>query len=319
MYPHRLVIDANCVNARGRMQAMASLEQYHHAGALELIVTSTLPVELGRGSLQAQKIQTYQSIGGHLFYLLGDGGVQSSSGAPVRASLLNELVRHLFGWQLRGPVLVRALRDCLHLDQAQMNAADMFVTNDRRLKAAEPFLAAKQVDLIVCSPEDALDHVMGYFRRTIGSSELEHTRIASAKQLPVIIGSNSFGSCSFAVGQSNQERLLAITLTDGLLHLDGRFRDRDGQLLVELTSGKPPEIHGSGVTVTCVGSGPIAIGDGHWSAAVVTNDRGASLAVRMTHTNRAVVYRMQLRDCRGDLVAAVQRGALSLQGVSVTC
>jgi len=199
MYPHRLVVDANCINAKGRLSAMTALEEYHRAGALELIVTSTLPAELDKGSIQAQKAQLYRSVGGHLFYLDGERGAQSSIGAPVRESLLHALEAELFGQFLSGRARLRAVRDCLHLDQAQMNAADIFVTNDRRLHAAEAFLTARGVALAICTPEEALDFVRDYYSRNIGSHDLASARKAAQGQGPLILGSNSCGSCSIFV------------------------------------------------------------------------------------------------------------------------
>jgi hypothetical protein len=107
MYPHRLVVDANCINAKGRLSAMTTLEEYHRAGSLELIVTSTLPAELDKGSVQAQKAQLYRAVGGHLFYFGNERAAQSSIGAPVRESLLHVLEAELFGRRLKGKALLR--------------------------------------------------------------------------------------------------------------------------------------------------------------------------------------------------------------------
>jgi hypothetical protein len=159
VYPHRLVVDANCINAKGKLPAMACLEEYHHAGALELIVTSTLPVELDKGSIQARKARLYQSVGAYPLFFPGEREAQSRVGAPVRSSLLHLLHTELFGRNLKGKALLRAVRDCLHLDQAQMNGADIFVTNDKRLHAAEPLLEKHSVHLAVYTPEEALAYV----------------------------------------------------------------------------------------------------------------------------------------------------------------
>jgi hypothetical protein len=63
MYQLRLVVDANCLNAKGKLLAMNELQLYHEAGAIELIVTSTLAAEVDRESSQAAKARTYQSVG----------------------------------------------------------------------------------------------------------------------------------------------------------------------------------------------------------------------------------------------------------------
>ena len=317
MYPHRLVVDANCINAKGRLTAMTALEEYHRAGALELIVTSTLPAELDNGSIQAQKAQLYRSVGGHLFYFEGERGAQSSIGAPVRESLLHALQTELFGQHLNGKALLRAIRDCLHLDQAQMNAADIFVTNDRQLHAAEALLAARGVDLAICTPEEALDRVRAYYSKTIGNDDLERARKAAQDQGPVILGSNSCGNCSFFVGQPDEETLISIRIDGGLLRLGGRFRDEHGRLLIELNPGERPTFPCPGASLTQVGSGPILIGEKPMGAAVVSANGRTLLAVRMTHTGRAVIYGMELRDKAGQMVGAVQKESLVLQGVNM--
>ncbi len=66
MYQLRLVVDANCLNAKGRLPAMNELQRYHEAGAIELIVTSTLAAEVDRDSSQAAKARAYQSVGGQM-------------------------------------------------------------------------------------------------------------------------------------------------------------------------------------------------------------------------------------------------------------
>lgn len=202
MYPHRLVVDANCINAKGRLSAMTALEEYHHAGALELIITSTLPVELDKDSIQARKARLYRSVGAYPFFFPGEREPQSSLGAPVRLSLLPLLHTELFGPNLKGKALFRAVRDCLHLDQAQMNAADIFVTKDKRLHAAELLLEKHGVRLAIYTPEEAFEYVRSYYLRTIGEDNLERIKARANDQGPVILGSNSCAGCSFIAARA---------------------------------------------------------------------------------------------------------------------
>jgi hypothetical protein len=316
MYPHRLVVDANCINAKGGLPAMTALEKYHHAGALELIVTSTLSVELHKGSIQARKARLYQSVGAYPLYFPGEQGAQSRIGAPVRQSLLHLLHQELFGRNLKGKTLLRAVRDCLHLDQAQMNGADIFVTNDRRLHAAEPLLARHGVHLSICTPEQALNHVRSYYLRSVGGDDLRRVKEAAQDQGPIILGSNSCGGCSFIAARAD-ETLATITIEGGLLRIGGRFRDEHGQLLVELKPGERPEFPFPGVSLTQNGSGPILVADEAMGSLVVAADSQTYLAVRMTHTGRAVISKMELRDEAGQLVVAVQKESLVLQGANM--
>jgi hypothetical protein len=203
---------------------MASLEEYHHAGALELIVTSTLPVELDKGSIQAKKARLYQSVGAYPLFFPGEREAQSRVGAPVRSSLLHLLHTELFGRNLKGKALLHAVRDCLHLDQAQMNGADIFVTNDKRLRAAEALLEKHGVHLAVYKPEEALEYVWSYYLRTIGGANVEDVKARAEDQGPVILGSNSCAGCSFIAAHA-EETLASIKLQDGLLHISARLRD----------------------------------------------------------------------------------------------
>jgi hypothetical protein len=295
---------------------MTALEEYHHAGALELIVTSTLPIELDKGSVQARKARLYQSVGGYPLYFPGEKGAQSSVGVPVRQSLLHLLHQELFGRDLKGKALLRAVRDCLHLDQAQMNAADIFVTNDRRLHAAESLLERHGAHLSIGTPDEALDRVRNYYRQAIGDDDLEKVKEAARDQGPIILGSNSCGGCSFIAGRA-EETLATIKIEDGLLRIGGRFRDEHGQLLVELKPGERPVFPGPDASLTQVGGGPILVADKPMGPAVVASDTQTYLAVRMTHTCRAVISEMKLRDDAGKLVVAVQRESFVLQGANM--
>ena len=316
LYLHRLVVDANCINAKGRLPAMTALEAYHDAGALELIVTSTLPVELDSGSIQAAKARLYQSVGAYPLFFPGEREVQSSAGAPVRPSLLPSLHTALFGRNLTGRALLRAIRDCLHLDQAQMNGADIFVTNDKRLHAAPPLLERHGVHLAIYTPDQALECVRSHYMRTIGKDNLEHVKARAEDQGPVILGSNSCAGCSFIAART-EETVARIQLQDGLLRISARFREENGGLLVELKPGERPVIPAPGASVTQVGTGLILVAEKPMSSVVVSSDQRTHLAVRMTHTGRAVVSEMELRDRDGRLVVSVQKESLVFHNASM--
>jgi hypothetical protein len=304
---------------------MAGLEKYHDAGALELIVTSTLPRELDKGSIQARKARLYHSIGGDTFAFSGEREFQSLDGAPVRSSLFPLLYTELFGGNLKGKALRRALRDCLHLDQAQMNAADIFVSNDKSLHGAQPILEKHGVHLLVYTPERALEHILSYF----GGDNLELIKAQARDQGPVILGSNTCADCSFIAARA-EETLARIQLKDGLVHFSARFRDENGRLLVELKPGEPPDFHVelkpgelpqshvTGPRVRELGSGPILVTNKPVASAVVSSDERTYLAVRTTHTRRAVISHIELRDQVGQLVVQVQRETLVLRGASAT-
>lgn len=316
MYPHRLVVDANCINARGGIAAMTALEEYHHAGALELIVTSTLGVELDERSIQAAKAKLYQSVGAYPFFFSGETRAQSRIGAPIRPSLLPLLHKRLFGRNLHGRSLLRAVRDCLHLDQAQMNGADIFITKDQRLHLAEEILAERGISLSICTPDGALQRIRHYYLRTIGKDDPSSVRSVAANQGPVIMGSNSCHGCAFMAGPDS-EPLVTIDIRDGRLRICGLFRGEHGQPLLELKAGERPSILAPKVTLTQVGAGPILIAEEPMGPAVVASDTETYLAVRMTHSCRVVFSEMKLRDSTGQLVGSVDKASLMLRGVTM--
>lgn len=315
MYPHRLVVDANCINAKGRLSAMTELEQYHIAGAVELIVTSTLPVELDAGSIQATKAGLYQRIGAYPLHMPNHPAAQSAYGVTVRPSLLTLLHTELFGPLLQNRS-INDMRDCLHLDQAQMNAADMFVTNDKRLYAAEGVLASQGVRLAVLSPERALAYVQGYLRSTIGTDQITHTKAHMEELGPLVIGSSWLSACDL-VNEKTLERLAAFKIQDGLLHVQAKIRDDSGNVQVRLSPGEQPEVFSRGTRVTMSGRGPILAGEEPANIVVVSSDSQVFLAIRTTHDHRVIVYGLELCDERGTVVASVRWGHLALQGAAL--
>jgi hypothetical protein len=295
---------------------MNELQLYHEAGAIELIVTSTLAAEVDRESSQAAKARTYQSVGGRMSSIQGEPGMQSRAGATLRRSQLELLHARLFPHSLRGHALTRAVRDCLHVDQAQMNAADIFVTNDKRLHHAQEILRSVAVPLTVTSPEQALILVKDHVRDRIGTDELERTKVHIDGLGPIILGSNSIGNCSFRTGQ-NTDPLLAFRLENGLLQVSGALRDETGQVAIVLRPGESPEFSSHKATLTLVGSGPLLVCSESFGSFVVELDRRPVLAVRTSHIRRAVVFAMELRDNTGRLVASIQNEWLTLQGATL--
>ncbi|MCK9986368.1 MAG: hypothetical protein AzoDbin1_02840 [Azoarcus sp.] len=316
MYQLRLVVDANCLNAKGRLPAMNELQLYHEAGAIELIVTSTLAAEIDPGSSQAAKARTYQSVGGRMFSIQGVPGMQSMQGATLRSSQMALLHARLFPHALEGHALTRAVRDCLHIDQAQMNAADIFVTSDKRLHNAAEVLQSVSVPLAVASPERALIMVKDHVRTRIGTDDLQRTKAYVDGLGSIILGSNSVGNCSFTLGQP-PETLLAFRVENGLLQVSGALRDDTGQVGIVLRPGQSPEFPIHKASLTHVGRGPLLVSSEPCASFVVEFDHRPVLAVRTSHTRRAVVFAMELRDSAGRVVAFVQNESLTLQGANV--
>lgn len=313
MYQLRLVVDTNCLNAKGRLPAMNDLQRYHDAGAIELIATSTLAAEVDRESSQASKAKTYQTVGGRYFSIQGVPGVQSMQGATLRASRMPLLHSRLFPHALQNHARTRAIRDCLHLDQAQMNAADIFVTSDKHLFGAQEILKTVAVPLRVATPEQALILVKNHVRSVVGTDELQQTKSHVDGLGPVILGSNSTGNCSFTVGKDT-DTLLALRVESGLLHVSGALRDETGQVVIILRPGSSPEFPIRKASLTQFGGGPLLASSEPFGSLIVDIDGHTVLAVRMSNTGRVIVFAMELRDETGRVVAKVENELLTLQG-----
>ena len=315
MYLLRLVVDTNCLNAKGRLGAMNDLQRYHDIGAVELIVTSTLSAEIDPDSLQADNARQYQRVGGDVFFLDG-GRANAVPGAPLRPSRFDQLRSGLFDAHLKGRPLTRAIRDCLHLDQAQMNLADIFVTNDKKLHDASALLRSDGIALTVASPEKALQIVKEHIAKTVGTDD-PHTVASHTSSLgPVILGSTTIGSCAFCVGQE-AHRLLTLKIANGRLELEGTLRDEAGAPAVILRPTAHTEVLHPRAAIRASGRGPLLVGREPYSAVVVLIGECPVLAVRTTHTLRVVVFVMNLRDEFGRSVASIEREMLTVTGAGL--
>src|SRR6266542_5207325 len=98
MYIHRVVIDANRINAQGKIPAMTALEAMDAAGVVEIFQTSTMSVEMKPYVAGKQKSAKYTKIGGNeLVYTTADSNVADTQlGACGRESRLDEIHRIIF-------------------------------------------------------------------------------------------------------------------------------------------------------------------------------------------------------------------------------
>jgi hypothetical protein len=197
-----------------------------------------------------------------------------------------------------------------------MNAADIFVTSDKRLHRAQEILQSISVPLVVASPEQALILVKEHVRASTGTDDLERTKAYIDGLGPIILGSNSVGNCSFRA-RRHEDILLALRVDNGLLQISGTVRDHTGQVAIVLRPGTSPEFLVDKASLIQVGRGPLLISSEPFGSFVVEIDSRAVLAVRTSHTRRAVVFAMELRDDTGHVVASVQGESLTLQGANL--
>jgi len=295
---------------------MVELQTYHDVGGIELIVTSTLAAEVDIDSSQANKAKSYQKIGGVTYMIQGVPGMQSMHGATLRPSQMHLLRTRLFAHSSTGHTFTRAIRDYLHIDQAQMNAADIFVTSDRRLHRAQEILKEVFVPLAVASPEAAVTLVKKHLVTSLGTSHLSEVAKLAAALGPIVLGSNSFQNCAVFYSTAG-ESMLALRIEDGLLKIEGNLRDERGRVAVTLHGGQAARIESPRASLTQVGKGPLLVSSEPFGSFVIDVDGSPVLAIRTNHTNRAVVFAMRLRDESGRVVASIERESLVLQGSGV--
>jgi hypothetical protein len=253
MYIHRVVIDANRINARRGIDAMNRLEEYHKVGAIELLQTSTLPIEfLTAAALQRNKAREYDVIGGSsLVYLTNSNVADAYPGTSGRESRVWEIQRLVFGTVTFATesIRVQSQRDCLHLDQAWQHGADYFITDDKKLRDGASALAAAGINLRVCTAEDCKDNITEYFSRHYGTSEPSSLASLLSNEGPILVGSNSTAGVSFRDGTSGEE-LLAFDLSEIRINVRATIRSPVGERWLTITPGQPFSFDGQMLLLT---------------------------------------------------------------------
>jgi hypothetical protein len=312
VYMPRIVLDANCINAKGRISEMTRLEEYHDAGVLEILKTSTLPVELATAPVQAEKAKKYGVIGECMFFIQGNQTAQSMPGAGVRPSRMPDLMDRIFGTKLDGHARIRALRDVLHLDQAHQNDADVFVTNDRRLLEASALLEQLGIEVKVQTPAECLAKIVGDFEKNHGTSAVQRLREEVQTHGPIVLGSNSCFGLSLSERRYG-ESLIELRIAEGHLLITAKLRGANGQMLLELSPDASPMFHDRNTSLRAVGKGPLRCSETPYYQFVVWHCEEPLIAARATHSGRVIFNRMTLRDKDGHVSVQVNRQALALQ------
>lgn len=150
----RIVIDANCINARNSLPAMTELENLHNKGIVRIEKIDVLDTEFQFPKtfrLGLKKSSNYnENIGlgvwdnsrwDHCFWASDDDEEK-----------LTKLLSALWGEKKRSEYSKNEIRDVMHILTAIRSGADFFVTNEKILLEKGKFLEIK-----VCSPEECLE------------------------------------------------------------------------------------------------------------------------------------------------------------------
>jgi hypothetical protein len=319
MYIHRIVIDANRINTRGRIAAMNSLEALHDAGLIEIFQTSTLPVEFLPWPPGKQKALKYAVISGSSMVYLTDSNVADAQvGSSGRASRHIEIHQSIFGQPSLGVDRLNDMRDALHIDQANQHDADFFVTDERVILNASPALAAIGIGTRVCSAEDCLSDVQTYFAKNYGTTDVATLVHVLGQAGPILLGSNSCGGTAFTDLESG-ETLLAFERTCTGIGIRAVIRGKDGSLLLTIAPAQAFSFASPDAQVRMeVGTAALTLGEQRCRSFAITVNEEPVLAGRVLRNGRLLLHNASLYSKRGRLVLRVTRDALELSGGSVS-
>jgi hypothetical protein len=318
MYIHRIVIDADRINTRGGIAAMNCLEAFHDAGLVEILQTSTLPVEFLKWPRGQRKARRYDVIGGsNMVYVTNSNIADSRLGTSGRESRFMEIHRVVFGEPASDEEKRKHdMRDALHIDQASQHDADYFITCDGVILDAAPKLVAIGIGTRVCTAENCVAEIAAYFIRHYGTSEPSALAQRLSQEGPIFLGSNSCGGIAITDVESGEE-LLALWLSDSGVAIRTIIRGQDGGRLLTVIPGKPFVFEGPGPSIRMeVGPAPLLVGDKHCRSFAVTSSGNPLFAGRVLRSGRLLVHDVSLYNKSGLLAVCVVRDALEVAGVT---
>jgi len=318
MYIHRVVIDANRVNARGGIAAMNKLEVYHRAGLIELLQTSTLPVEFLSAPRQRAKAAQYDVVGGTGFVYLTRGPVADAyPGTPINPSKVHEIERIVFGGNFASEAIrIRSQTDALHVDQAWQHGVDYFVTCDGAILAAAPALTAAGVKLCVCTDEHCAAALDRFFVERYGTSDVTQLELKINTEGPILIASNDTHQIQFTDIATGDE-LLSIGMNGGKITICTTVRDTAGAALVVVSPGEPFSFVRDGASINVMaGDSPLLLGDKCCRSFAVCANSVPVLAGTMLRSGRFLLHHALISNRFGHLALRVTKDTLMLDGVT---
>lgn len=297
---------------------MNMLEKYHRAGAIELLQTSTLPVEFLSASRQRAKAAQYDVIGGMGFvYLTGGQVADAYPGTPINPSRAPEIEHLLFGDKFASEAIrVRSQRDVLHVDQAWQHGVDYFVTCDGAILAAASALTAIGVTLCVCTAEHCQAALEQFFLERYGTPDFAQLETKLEHEGPILVASNSAHQIQFTDSTTGDE-LLSIRTRERQITVCTTVRDTAGVALVLISPGKPLSFPRDGASINIMaGESPLLLGDKYCRSFAVSINGVTALAGRMLRSGRFLLHDALLYSTSGRTALSICRDTLILNGVA---
>jgi hypothetical protein len=314
MYIHKIVIDANRINAKGGQEAMNQLEAYHDAGLIELLKTSTLNNEFSKDSNFRKKAEKYQTISGNGYMAGLDGGHPEVLQGGIIGKPFFSLFRKIFPEKKTGKDLRNSIRDSLHIEQAILNYCDYFITDEKRLKQGGKDIPEINDRITVISDEACLEDIRNYFLTHYGSADPEILGNELKTTGPIILGSNSCHG--FRVADSTtRDLILSAHIENGELLVNAVFFDDEGTKQLEIIPRQCSVFSSDALSISCGGRGGIVIGESAINHFMIGSENKIRLAARVTHVGRVVFFIVSMNGRNPGNFISVERDCLTLQGV----
>ena len=186
MYIYRIVIDTNRINARGNCKAMNRLEELHKAGVVEIFQTSTLKTELIPYPPGLEKAKDYTTIGGgNSWQLPGNNMLVSNGGTPSIESQVMQIQNIIFGQHKR--FIRNNFIDALHIDQANQNDADFFVTDEKKILNSASRLSEAGIRTHICTDKFCETEILKYFELHYKTSDAQRLSELLQETGPILL------------------------------------------------------------------------------------------------------------------------------------
>jgi len=333
LYIYRMVIDTNCINARGTLPEMNELESFFKLCIIEIVKTSALTIEIQGYSEGREKAKSYGTLYGDVWI---DHTEKWSLGVG-RKSNFELIYRTLWGkkWKKGGvsqdEIHKQSLRDAIHLDICWINRADFFVTNEKAIIGKREELYRQGFDVKIVTPAECIACVTATFKQDFGTDDvaLISKRIHDAH--PILLGSNEC-RVAFIQDPKTGETLFRTHWIDNQLHIEANIYDSTGVALVRLKpKHEPVVLHAdAAVGLHNVGSktfyiinpetpNPLVeqylrIGDSPASQFAVEKGGEIFLSGHIVPSGHIVFEGMFFND-RGELVAEIEKKSLKYFGL----
>jgi hypothetical protein len=310
MYIHRVAIDVNRVNARGKLSAMNNLEQMHDACLIEIVCTSTMATDLHHYPAGTAKVKKYDRIHAEgIFYLTGTQLADATPGPVLRKSRFYEIYESVFGGSKpqQSELQLRSMRDALHIDQCWSNMVDYFVTEEKDLHRCQ------NMDFVICDAPECVERLRTYFRKTLGTDDIVQLSKMLAEHGPIILGSNCTGAFECRV-PNDDDPLLRVEISPAEISVSCTIRDDQGRTLLRVLPAQEYEFapRCDASVDLLAGPFPIQLGKQHCKSFAITSDKCVFLAGRFVRPGRLVLFEASLRATDGTEALVIRRSGLGL-------